>query len=79
MPAACKGKHIASFAFTEPGTGSDPKQISSTAVKEGDHYVINGTKRFISNGTYPSSLVLFAKDAESDYMDMVQTGRCRKN
>ena len=65
MPAACQGKHIASFAFTEPGTGSDPKQITSTAVKEGDHYVINGTKRFISNGTYPGPLVLFAKDAES--------------
>jgi alkylation response protein AidB-like acyl-CoA dehydrogenase len=65
MPRACKGEHIASFAFTEPGTGSDPKQLTTTAVKDGDHYVINGTKRFISNATYPGALVLFAIESAS--------------
>ncbi len=65
MFKACKGQEIASFAFTEPGTGSDPRQITSTAVKDGDSYIINGTKRFISNASYPGPIVIFAKDSES--------------
>ncbi|MEA4924700.1 MAG: acyl-CoA dehydrogenase family protein [Syntrophomonadaceae bacterium] len=65
MPPACRGEHITSFAFTEPGTGSDPKQITTTAVREGDCYVINGTKRFITNSSYPGAMVLFAKDDQS--------------
>lgn len=65
MPASCRGKELASFAFTEPGTGSDPKQITTTAVKDGDHYIINGTKRFISNAGHRGPMVVFAADAES--------------
>lgn len=65
MVPGCKGKHIVSFAFTEPGTGSDPKQITTTAVKDGDHYIINGTKRFISNANWPGAIILFARDNES--------------
>jgi alkylation response protein AidB-like acyl-CoA dehydrogenase len=65
MPLSCRGKELASFAFTEPGTGSDPKQITTTAVRDGDHYIINGTKRFISNAGHPGPMVLFATDAES--------------
>jgi alkylation response protein AidB-like acyl-CoA dehydrogenase len=65
LPDACKGKTIASFAFTEPGTGSDPKQLTSTAVKEGDYYILNGTKRFISNANHPGPCVIFARESES--------------
>ncbi|HBQ86790.1 MAG TPA: acyl-CoA dehydrogenase [Syntrophomonas sp.] len=65
MLKACKGEHIASFAFTEPGTGSDPKQITTTAVKDGDSYLINGTKRFISNANFPGPAVIFANESES--------------
>lgn len=65
LPAPCKGQEIASFAFTEPATGSDPKQITTTAVKEGDHYILNGTKRFISNAASPGPIVIFAKEAET--------------
>ncbi|MGI6488184.1 MAG: acyl-CoA dehydrogenase [Syntrophomonadaceae bacterium] len=65
MFPACQGEHVASFAFTEPGTGSDPKQITTTAVKEGDYYIINGTKRFISAAIYPGPMILFARDDES--------------
>ncbi|MDR1160532.1 MAG: acyl-CoA dehydrogenase family protein [Syntrophomonadaceae bacterium] len=61
----CKGEWIASFAFTEPSTGSDPKQITTTAVKDGDGFIINGTKRFISNAVYDGPMVIFAKDAIS--------------
>lgn len=65
MPACCKGKEVASFAFTEPGTGSDPKQLASTAVKDGDHYILNGTKRFISNANWPGVIVVFAIDDQT--------------
>ena len=58
MIPGCKGKHIVSFAFTEPGTGSDPKQITTTAVKQGDSYILNGTKRFISNANFPGAMVV---------------------
>lgn len=60
-----KGKQIASFAFTEPGTGSDPRQLTTSAVKNGDSYVLNGTKRFISMGDYPGPLVIFAKEKDN--------------
>lgn len=43
-------KHFASFALTEPGAGSDAGQVSTTAVLEGDEYVLNGRKCFITNG-----------------------------
>ena len=62
----CRGEKIASFAFTEPGTGSDPKQITSTAVKDGDSYILNGTKRFISAADLPGPIVIFAKDDETN-------------
>ena len=65
MPLACKGQEIASFAFTEPGTGSDPKQITTTAKKDGDDYILNGTKRFISNADYEGPIVIFANESES--------------
>ncbi|HZK43705.1 MAG TPA: acyl-CoA dehydrogenase family protein [Syntrophomonadaceae bacterium] len=65
MPRACKGEDIVSFAFTEPGTGSDPKQITSTAKKEGDYYILNGTKRFITNAGYHGPIVFFAKEEET--------------
>jgi alkylation response protein AidB-like acyl-CoA dehydrogenase len=67
MPPCCRGEKIASFAFTEPGTGSDPKQITTTAVKDGDSYVINGTKRFISCADLEGPIVIFAKDNETNF------------
>lgn len=61
-----EGKLLASFAFTEPGTGSDPRQVTTTAVKDGDSYVINGTKRFISSANFPGPMVVFARESESE-------------
>ncbi len=65
MPGAVAGKEIMSFAFTEPGTGSDPKQLTTTAAREGDYYILNGTKRFISNAGFNGAMVVVAKDSES--------------
>jgi alkylation response protein AidB-like acyl-CoA dehydrogenase len=62
IPPLCDGSAIASLGFTEPGTGSDPRAIKTTAVLDGEAYVINGTKRFITNGNKKGFGLFFAKD-----------------
>jgi alkylation response protein AidB-like acyl-CoA dehydrogenase len=66
LPSGIEGAFRGSLAFTEPGTGSDPKQVTTTAKKDGEHYLINGTKRFITNASYPGPILLFARDSETD-------------
>jgi alkylation response protein AidB-like acyl-CoA dehydrogenase len=65
MTNACLGKEIASFAFTEPDTGSDPKQIKTIATKKGDYYILNGIKRFISSADLKGPMVVFANEESS--------------
>lgn len=65
LPRAIAGETKPAMAFTEPGTGSDPKQLLTTARLEGDTWVINGVKRFISNAQYPGELLLYAKEADT--------------
>ncbi len=50
LPKVAEGQMLSAGAFTEPGHGSDITSMDTTAVKEGDEYVINGTKTFITNG-----------------------------
>jgi butyryl-CoA dehydrogenase len=50
LPDLAGGKKIASFGITEPEAGSDASAIKTTAIKKGDHYIINGLKHFITNG-----------------------------
>jgi alkylation response protein AidB-like acyl-CoA dehydrogenase len=50
LPGVASGELITAIAMTEPGTGSDLASIATTARREGDHYVVNGAKTFISNG-----------------------------
>ncbi|MFH1674030.1 MAG: acyl-CoA dehydrogenase family protein [Pseudomonadota bacterium] len=50
LPDIASGKHLAAFAVTEPNAGSDASNVRTTAVKDGDHYVLNGTKQWITNG-----------------------------
>ncbi len=57
LPQMASGEVVTAIAMTEPGTGSDLQGIRTTATKEGDDYVINGAKTFISNG-FLSDLVL---------------------
>lgn len=65
LPDGISGKKILSFGFTEPGTGSDPKQLTTAVTKEGDHYILNGTKRFISNAGYEGPMVVIAKESDT--------------
>lgn len=64
LPACVAGKLISGMAFTEPSTGSDPKQLTTTATEKEDHFVLNGVKRFITNASYPGPCVIYAKDAD---------------
>src|SRR6266850_2586716 len=61
LSRAVEGKAIAAFALTEPEAGSDVAAIQTTARREGDGYVINGTKRFISNAGIADFYTVFAK------------------
>ncbi|WP_342431412.1 acyl-CoA dehydrogenase family protein [Neobacillus sp. FSL H8-0543] len=61
LPRSITGDMISSVAMTEPGTGSDLAAIKTTAVRDGDHYIINGEKTFISNGYTTNFVVLVCK------------------
>jgi len=73
LPKAVSGEYISAIAMTEPGTGSDLAAIKTTAVKDGDDYIINGEKTFITNG-YTADLVIVAcrtnPDASSGHNGM---------
>jgi len=62
LPPICEGSGYAGMAFTEPGTGADPTAITTTAVEDGEDYVLNGTKRFITNGHKEGAGIFYAKD-----------------
>jgi acyl-CoA dehydrogenase len=61
LPKACTGESILAIGMTEPGTGSDLKAIRTTALRDGDEYVINGSKTFISNGLNADLIILVCK------------------
>jgi len=61
FPDLVSGAKIAAIAMTEPGAGSDLQGIRTTAVDQGDHYVLNGTKTFISNGILADLVVVVAR------------------
>lgn len=65
MPDIAAGRSILAFGLTEPGAGSDAKMIRTTARREGDHYVLNGSKIFISNGYNADLILLAARTSET--------------
>ena len=61
LPKFCSGEIITAIAMTEPGTGSDLQGIKTRAVKEGDHYILNGSKTFITNGINADLVIVVAQ------------------
>lgn len=61
LPKFCTGEMITAIAMTEPGTGSDLQGIKTRAVKDGDHYVLNGSKTFITNGINADLVIVVAQ------------------
>ncbi|AWB25484.1 acyl-CoA dehydrogenase [Methylobacterium currus] len=63
LPGLCRMDHVAAYCLTEPGSGSDAAALRTTARREGDHYILNGAKQFISGA-----------GAADVYVTMVRTG-----
>lgn len=61
LPKCASGEHILAVAMTEPGSGSDLAGMKSTAVDQGDHWLLNGSKTFISNGQLADLIVVAAR------------------
>lgn len=61
LPKCCTGEYILAIGMTEPGAGSDLQAIRTHAVRDGDEYIINGQKTFITNGYYCDLIVLAVK------------------
>ncbi|WP_203338274.1 acyl-CoA dehydrogenase family protein [Nocardioides limicola] len=61
LPGFCSGEIITAIAMTEPGAGSDLQGLTTTARLDGDHYVVNGSKTFISNGINADLVIVVVK------------------
>ena len=61
LPRMAAGELIGAIAMTEPGAGSDLKSVLTTARREGDHYILNGSKTFITNGINSEIVIVVAK------------------
>lgn len=61
LPKLVSGEMVGAIAMTEPGAGSDLQGVKTNAVKQGDHYVMNGSKTFITNGQLADLVVVVAK------------------
>ncbi|KQX11317.1 acyl-CoA dehydrogenase [Streptomyces sp. Root431] len=65
LPRLAAGEALGCFGLTEPGTGSDAGNLTTRAVRDGDDYVVNGTKMFITNGTWADVVLLFARTGDA--------------
>ena len=66
LPKLATGEMVAAFCLTEPGAGSDAAGVKTTAVRDGDAYVLNGSKLWITNGGLASFFTVFAKTGKPD-------------
>ena len=65
LPDLCSGEKLGAFGLTEPGAGTDAAMQKTTAEDKGDHWVINGSKIFITNAGYADTFVIFAMTDKS--------------
>lgn len=65
LPSLASGEVVGAFALTEPGAGSDAAQVATTAKEDGEYYVLNGTKCFITNGSAAGTFIIFASKDRS--------------
>ena len=65
LPRMATGELVGAIAMTEPGTGSDLQAVKTTAVLDGDHYILNGSKIFITNGYLSDLVIVVAKTGNS--------------
>jgi alkylation response protein AidB-like acyl-CoA dehydrogenase len=61
VPKLARGEYLGAFCLTEPGAGSDAKSLKTKAVRQGDYYILNGSKIFITNGGEADTYIVFAR------------------
>jgi alkylation response protein AidB-like acyl-CoA dehydrogenase len=66
LPGICSGDLITAIAMTEPGVGSDLASIATTATRDGDNYIVNGSKTFITNGINADLVIVAVKTDRSE-------------
>ncbi|HLS20239.1 MAG TPA: acyl-CoA dehydrogenase [Bacillota bacterium] len=66
LPKLATGEYLGAFALTEPQAGSDAANIKTRAVKDGDYYLLNGAKSFITNGGVANTYITFARTGEKN-------------
>ncbi|MBJ8344851.1 acyl-CoA dehydrogenase family protein [Antrihabitans sp. YC2-6] len=66
LPKMATGEIVGAIAMTEPGTGSDLQNVKSKAIKDGDEYVVNGSKTFITNGAQADLIIVVVKTDTSE-------------
>ncbi|RRJ33551.1 acyl-CoA dehydrogenase family protein [Halocatena pleomorpha] len=71
LPDMAEGRPVGAFALSETGAGSNPAQMQTTAERDGDSYVINGDKQWITNGKRADVIVLFAKTGPEEITQFV--------
>jgi alkylation response protein AidB-like acyl-CoA dehydrogenase len=65
LPKLASGEWLGCFSLTEAGAGSDPGSVRATAVRDGDHFILNGTKNFTTNGSFADVIIgFFSTDRE---------------
>lgn len=74
LPGLASGEKVVAVAMTEPGTGSDLQNVKTTAIRDGDHYVVNGAKTFISNGILSDLVIVAAKADQGVTLVVVERG-----
>lgn len=72
LPEMATGRPVGAFALSEPHAGSNPAEMSTEARRDGDEYVINGTKQWITNGERSGVVILFAKTDRDDHETVTQ-------
>jgi butyryl-CoA dehydrogenase len=79
LPGMISGRQFAAFSLTEPGSGSDARNMHTTARLEGDHWTINGTKMFTTNGGYCQLYFLFAKTSKGPSAFLVDAKQAKSS
>lgn len=73
IPKLATGEYIGCFGLTEPNHGSDPGSMETTAKDKGDHWVLNGSKTWITNSPFADVFVIWAKDESKTIRGFVLT------
>lgn len=71
IPKLATGELIGCFGLTEPNHGSDPGSMETKAVEKGDHYILNGSKTWITNSPHADVFVIWAKDEQKEIRGFV--------